>query len=139
LSGLERDLKEVNEKLEHMMRRLDYLEAVLTESRQYPELAQVMGDLRVGAALYSEPLKLIQRLVSVRRHLSRDEEHRDDVSRVILNVLALKGPQNISALTREVQRERGTGSRVTVRKKVLELVEEGIVEKAEGHSYKLKE
>jgi len=28
---------------------------------------------------------------------------------------------------------------VTVRKKVLELVEEGIVEKAEGHSYKLKE
>ena len=109
MSGLERNLKEVNEKLEHMMRRLDYLEAVLTESRQYPELAQVMGDLRVGAALYSEPLKLIQRLVSVRRHLSRDEEHRDDVSRV------------------------------TVRKKVLELVEEGIVEKAEGHSYRLKE
>ena len=42
-------------------------------------------------------------------------------------------------LTREVQRERGTGSRVTVRKRVLELVEEGIVEKAEGHSYRLKE
>jgi len=54
-------------------------------------------------------------------------------------VLALKGPQNISALTREVQRERGTGSRVTVRKKVLEMVEEGIVEKAEGHSYRLRE
>jgi hypothetical protein len=98
-----------------------------------------MGDIRVGAALYSEPLKLIQRLVSVRRHLSRDEEHRDEVSRIILSVLALKGPQNISALTREVQRERGTGSRVTVRKRVLELVEEGIVEKTEGHSYRLKE
>ena len=98
-----------------------------------------MGDLRVGAALYSEPLKLIQRLVSVRRHLSRDEEHRDEVSRIILSVLALKGPQNISALTREVQRERGTGSRVTVRKRVMELVDTGLVEKAEGHSYRLIE
>lgn len=137
MSDLEQDIRKVNEKLEAMMRRLDYLEAILTESRQYPELAQMMGDLRVGTALYSEPLKLIQRLVSVRRHLSRDEEHRDDVSRIVLSVLAVKGPQNISALTREVQRERGTGSRVTVRKKVLELVEEGIVEKGEGHSYRL--
>jgi len=31
-----------------MMRRLDYFEAILTESRQYPELAQLMGDLKVG-------------------------------------------------------------------------------------------
>ncbi len=77
MSGLWDDLKELNRKLEAMMRRLDHLEAVLTESRQYPEMAQLMGDLRGGASLYSEPLKLIQRLISVRRHLGRDEEHRD--------------------------------------------------------------
>ena len=121
------------------MNRMDSLEAAIIESRQYPEVAQLMGTLRVGASLYTEPLKLIERLVRVKRHMSRDEEHRDEVSRIILNVLAMKGPQNISSLTREVERERGQGSRVTVRKKVLELVEEGIVEKAEGHDYRLVE
>jgi DNA-binding GntR family transcriptional regulator len=45
----------------------------------------------------------------------------------------------VSSLTREVERERGTGSRVTVRKKLLELVDEGLVEKAEGHDYRLFE
>jgi hypothetical protein len=139
LSGLGDDLKELNRKLEAMMNRLDHLEAILTESRQYPEMAQLMGDLRVGASLYSEPLKLIQRLISVRRHLGRDEEHRDEVSRIIMNALALKGPMNVSQLTREVQRERGKGSRVTVRNKLVELVEEGVVERGDDHSYRLAE
>lgn len=139
MSGLGDDLKELNRKLEAMMRRLDHLEAVLTESRQYPEMAQLMGDLRVGASLYSEPLKLIQRLISVRRHLGRGEEHRDEVSRIIMNALALKGPMNVSQLTREVQRERGKGSRVTVRSKLVELAEEGVVERGDDNSYRLVE
>jgi hypothetical protein len=139
LSELEKELRELNRKLEVMMGRLDYLEAALIESRKYPELTQLMGDLKVGASLYTEPLKLIERLVRIKRHLIRDEEHRDEISRIILNVLALKGPQNISGLTREVQRERGKGSRVTTRKKVLELLDEGLIEKGEGHYYRLKE
>jgi hypothetical protein len=77
-------------------------------------------------------LKLIQRL-------KRSDERRDEISRIIMNVLAVKGPQNISGLTSEVQRERGTGIQVTVRKKILALVEEGVVEKGEGHSYRLVE
>ncbi|MBD3204708.1 hypothetical protein GF319_00015 [Candidatus Bathyarchaeota archaeon] len=139
MSGLEDELREMNRKLEIMMGRLDYLEAALIESRQYPELTQIMGDLKVGASLYTEPLKLIERLVRIKRQLARDEEYRDEISRMIPNVLALRGPRNISALTREVQKERGSGSRVTVRKKVLELVDEGIIEKGEGYDYRLKE
>jgi hypothetical protein len=139
LSDLEDDLKSLNEKLERMMGRLDYLEAILTESRQYPEIAQLMGDLRVGAALYGEPLKLIQRLIGVRRHLERTPESRDEVSRIILNALALRGPMNISGLTREVATERGSASRVTVRKRVLDLLEEGVIEKGEGFEYRLVE
>ena len=91
MSGAEDDLKSLNEKMERMMRRLDYLEAILTESRQYPELAQLMGDLKVGAALYGEPLKLIQRLLSVRRYLEKTPDSRDEVSRIILNSLAMRG------------------------------------------------
>jgi hypothetical protein len=136
---MEGDLRELNEKLEQMMRRLDYLEAILTESRQYPELAQIMGDLKVGAALYGEPLKLIQRLLGVRRFLAKSPESRDDVSRIILNALALKGPMNISQLTREVERERGSASRVTVRKRVRDLLDEGVIEKGDGFEYRLSE
>ena len=139
MSGLERDLKELNEKLGLMMKRLDYLEALMTQNQEYPELSQIMGSLRVGTSLYSEPLKLIQRLVSVQRRLRHGEEPRDEISRIILNVLAIKGPQNVSSLTREVQQERGKGSRVTTRKKLMELIDEGLVEKAEGHDYKLVE
>jgi len=133
------DLKALNEKLERMIHRLDYLEAILTESRQYPEIAQLMGDLKVGAALYGEPLKLIQRLLGVRRHLERTPESRDEVSRIILNALALKGPMNISQMTREVERERGSASRVTVRKRVRSLMEEGVLERGEGFEYQLRE
>ena len=133
------DLKALNEKLERMIHRLDYLEAILTESRQYPEIAQLMGDLKVGAALYGEPLKLIQRLLGVRRHLERTPESRDEVSRTILNALALKGPMNISQMTREVERERGSASRVTVRKRVRSLMEEGVLERGEGFEYQLRE
>ena len=139
MSDTEDGLKALNEKLERMIHRLDYLEAILTESRQYPEIARLMGDLKVGAALYGEPLKLIQRLIGVRRHLDRTPESRDDVSRIILNALALKGPMNISALTREVATERGSASRVTVRKRVTDLLDEGAIEKGEGFDYRLVE
>ena len=139
MSGLEDELKGLNEKLELMLNRLDYLEAVMTQNQEYPELSHVMSSLRVGTSLYSEPLKLIQRLVSVQRRLKRSQEPRDEISRIILNVLAIKGPQNVSGLTREVQIERGTGSRVTVRKKLLELIDEGLVQKGEGLDYELLE
>jgi hypothetical protein len=138
MSGVEENLKALNEKLERMMNRLDYLEAILTESREYPELAQIMGDLKVGAALYGEPLKLIQRLLGVRRYLDKTPESRDEVSRIILNALAMRGPMNISQLTREVAGERGSSSRVTVRKRVRELLEEEAIEKGEGHEYRLR-
>ena len=139
MSGLEDELRELNEKFELMMKRLDYMEALMTKHQEYSEAARVIGGLKMGTSLYSEPLKLIQRLMSVQRRLKRDEEPRDEISRIILNVLAIKGPQNVSSLTREVQMERGSGSRVTIRKKLLELVDEGLIEKSEGHDYKLIE
>ena len=132
-------MKELNEKLGLIVSRLDYLEAVMTQDKEYPELARVMGSLRGGTSLYTEPLKLIQRLVSMQRKIKRRKEPRDEISRIILNVLAIKGPQNVSGLTREVQHERGTGSRVTVRKKLLELLEETLIRKGEGHAYELVE
>jgi hypothetical protein len=139
MSGLEDELRELNEKLERMMKRLDYMESLMTQNQEYAEASQIIGGLKMGTSLYTEPLKLVQRLMSVQRRLKRSEEPRDEISRIILNVMAIKGPQNVSSLTREVQTERGTGSRVTIRKKLLELADEGLIEKAEGNEYRLVE
>ena len=121
------------------MKRLDYMESLMTQNKEYAEASQIISGLKMGTSLYTEPLKLVQRLMSVQRRLKRSEEPRDEISRIILNVLAIKGPQNVSSLTREVQAERGTGSRVTIRKKLLELADESLIEKDEGHNYRLVE
>ena len=51
----------------------------------------------------------------------------------------LKGPMNISGLTREMATERGSVSNVTVRKRVMDLLEEGVIKKGEGFDYRLIE
>lgn len=56
LSSVEDELEALNKKLEQMMRRLDYFEAILTESRQYSEVAQLMGDLRLAQSYVENPL-----------------------------------------------------------------------------------
>jgi predicted transcriptional regulator len=132
------DLRSLSEQLEAVMRRLDLIEAVLTEQRSYPELVAVMSDLRMSASLYNEPLKLIQRLITVRRITQRTEP-RDEVSRIILNTLAVKGALNVSELAREVAVARGSASRVTVRKRLSILIEEGIIKKNAEGSYRLRE
>ncbi|HIH89208.1 TPA: hypothetical protein HA344_08385 [Candidatus Bathyarchaeota archaeon] len=137
--GDDGDLDKLSEQLDAVMRRLDLIEAVLTEQKQYPELAALMGDLKMSAALYNEPLKLIQRLITARRVIQRSEEPRDEVSRIILNSLAVKGAMNVSALSREVSATRGTASRVTIRKRLKELLKEGAVVKNEDGTYRLRE
>jgi len=132
------DLRSLSEQLEAVMRRLDLIEAVLTEQRSYPELAAVMSDLRMSASLYNEPLKLIQRLITLRR-ITQRAEPRDEVSRIILNTLAVKGALNVSELAREVAVTRGSASRVTVRKRLSILIDEGIIKKNADGSYRLRE
>jgi DNA-binding transcriptional ArsR family regulator len=133
------DLRRLSKQLETVIRRLDLIEAVLTEQRSYPELAALMGDLKMSANLYNEPLKLIQRLITAKRIVQRSEEPRDEVSRLILNSLAIRGPMNVSGLAREITSVRGSASRVTVRKRLKALLEEGVVVKDEDGSYRLRE
>ena len=139
MSNLDRELKALSQKVEEVIRRLDYIEAILMEGQRYPEVAQLIGGLKAGALLYGEPLKMIRRLLAVKRFLDRNVAARDEISRIILNALAMRGPMNISELTREVARERGTASRVTVRKRVRRLLELGIIERGEGFNYRLVE
>lgn len=139
MSSLEKELRSLGEKLEEVIRRLDYIENVITEGQNYPELAQVIGGLKTGAIIYGEPLKLVTRLLSVKRFIDRNEAARDEVSKIILNGLAIRGPMNISEMAAEVAKTRGTASRITVRGRVRKLVELGVIEKDESFRYRLVE
>ena len=137
MSDIEASLKALNEKLDWIVQRLNYLEAVLTESQKYPEVVNLLRSLRMGTALYGEPLKTLNQLVSAKRLLESTPQ-RDEISEIILNTIALRGPQNISQLTREVQQQRGKASRTTVRKRVERLLQGKALVK-EGNRYRLVE
>ena len=135
MSDIEGSLKNLNEKLDWIIKRLNYLENVLTESQQYPEVVDFLQSLKVGTALYGEPLKTLNRIVAARKFIDSISE-KDEINKIILNYIALKGPKNISELTREVARQRGKASRTTIRKKVKQLVKSKVLLK-EGTRYRL--
>jgi hypothetical protein len=131
LSDIEGSLRSLNQKLDWIINRLDYLEVVLTESQQYPEVVEFLQSLKLGTALYGEPLKTLNSIVSA-RHLIESTAQKDEINKIILNYIAVKGPKNISELTREVGRQRGKASRTTVRKKVKQLIDSKALVKKES-------
>ncbi len=72
--------------------------------------------------MYGEPLKTLNRIVSAKK-LIESTSVKDEINKIILNYLALKGPKNISELTREIKRQRGKASRTTVRNRIKYLLE----------------
>jgi hypothetical protein len=135
VADVDGSLKSLNEKLDWIINRLNYLEAVLTESQQYPEVVDFLQNLKLGTALYGEPLKTLNRIVEARKFIERSSE-KDEINKIMLNYIAVKGPKNISELTREVGRQRGKSSRTTIRNRVKQLVESKALLK-EGSQYRL--
>jgi len=80
---------------------------------------------------------MLQRLLEVKHYLDRNTESRDEITREILNVLALKGSMNVSELTREIASIRGKASRVTVKKHLDALLNEKVVNKIVAGKYQL--
>jgi len=121
--------KDVKELLFNVLDRLEKLESMVLNQKRYEEaymLSVLVKILKMG----SYPLELsndIKRLMKVQEWLGV-ERIKDDIIRAILEVLALRGPMNISTLTREVRRYRGKASRRIIRNKIRELVKRGILE-----------
>ena len=134
LSGKESDnrLEEIIRKLDSILQRLEILEKIILGEPKYADLASSLEILRFGVRAYGEPLKIVSRLKSAERYLRHSRIRRDEISRYIIQVLALKGPLNISAVTREVKAIRGKASRRIIRNKLQILKEEGIVRLTKG-------
>lgn len=133
--------RKIEERVRDLDQKLDTIEAAVAASQQTSQLSGVLSDLRSGIALYSEPLKAIQRLYDARRFLKIRAIEKDEISRLIVQSLAMRGELNISQIERALRAQRGKASRRIIRDRLKALQRDRVVEPASGseHKYKLVE
>ncbi len=123
-----RDIDELKNLLYDIVRRLESLEKKLEEREIDDEaelLYMVIKLLQLGVGTV-DIASAARRFVSLRRKLTASSL-RDSISRTILEILAVKGPLDISSLTAELRRQRGKASRRIVAQRVSELERRGFV------------
>ena len=129
--GRKVDIQELGRKLDAIAKRLETLEALMISNPDYAGLVPYLRMTQASVSLYNEPLKLLSRL-RLAETRQKGLGTKDEISRCIVQALALKGPLSTSALAREVRGVRGKSSRRIVRERLLRLEGEGVIRQAKG-------
>jgi uncharacterized coiled-coil protein SlyX len=132
---LENRMAELEEKINYVILQINNLQHKVSDSN--PELKQMMGLLKILTtslqvtkapfAVLSQALSMKERLVERFPHLKYD-----DISKSILASLERKERLNISQLTDQVRKERGSASRRIVRERVDKMIEDGIIQEIDS-------
>lgn len=128
----ESHVEDVGKKLDQILHRLDLLEELILEKPEFEGLSAALRLTRIGIGMYGEPLKIAARLKNAQKILQRNLLSQDEISRCIIQAIAVKGELNISAITRQVVSMRGKASRRIIRERVIKLQEQGVLIKNEG-------
>ncbi len=126
------NVENLSKKLDEIIQRLDILEKMILENPEHTGAAAAVGIARISLGVYGEPLKLAERLKNAESYLRRKPIAQDEISRCIIQALAVKGALNISAITRQVTSMRGKASRRIVRERVKKLQQQHVLLKNEG-------
>ncbi|MCE7741583.1 MAG: hypothetical protein GOP50_03925 [Candidatus Heimdallarchaeota archaeon] len=140
--NLEGRMKELENKINYVILQINTLQNKVSDSN--PELKQMMGLLQVltsALQISKAPFSLISQTLSMKDQiLMRFPDLKyDTISESVISSLERKGRLNISQLTDEVRKERGSASRRIVRERVDKLIEKGLIfEVDEGYGRQLE-